>query len=331
MRKRTLGQSGLEVSAIGLGCMGLSFAYGKATERQEAIALIRGAVARGITFFDTAEVYGPFTNEEVVGEALAPFRGEVVIATKFGFRPDPAGGPRWSGLDSRPEHIREVAEASLRRLRVDAIDLLYQHRVDPDVPIEDVAGTVGELIREGKVRHFGLSEAGVETIRRAHRVQPVSALQSEYSLWTRGPEAAVLPAVEELGIGFVPYSPLGRGFLTGKIDETTRFDSTDFRNLLPRFTPEARKANQALITLLGRIAEQKKATPAQIALAWLLARKPWIVPIPGTTKLHRLEENIGAAEVDLTAGDLAEIDLAYADISVEGARYPDNLERMTDR
>lgn len=331
MRKRTLGQSGLEVSAIGLGCMGLSFAYGKATERQEAIALIRGAVARGITFFDTAEVYGPFTNEEVVGEALAPFRGEVVIATKFGFRPDPAGGPRWSGLDSRPEHIREVAEASLGRLRVDAIDLLYQHRVDPDVPIEDVAGTVGELIREGKVRHFGLSEAGVETIRRAHRVQPVSALQSEYSLWTRGPEAAVLPAVEELGIGFVPYSPLGRGFLTGKIDETTSFDSTDFRNLLPRFTPEARKANQALITLLGRIAEQKKATPAQIALAWLLARKPWIVPIPGTTKLHRLEENIGAAEVDLTAGDLAEIDLAYADISVEGARYPDNLERMTDR
>lgn len=331
MRKRTLGQSGLEVSAIGLGCMGLSFAYGKATERQEAIALIRGAVERGITFFDTAEVYGPFTNEEVVGEALAPFRGEVVIATKFGFRPDPAGGPRWSGLDSRPEHIREVAEASLGRLRVDAIDLLYQHRVDPDVPIEDVAGAVGELIREGKVRHFGLSEAGVETIRRAHRVQPVSALQSEYSLWTRGPEAAVLPAVEELGIGFVPYSPLGRGFLTGKIDETTSFDSTDFRNLLPRFTPEARKANQALITLLGRIAEQKKATPAQIALAWLLARKPWIVPIPGTTKLHRLEENIGAAEVDLTAGDLAEIDLAYADISVEGARYPDNLERMTDR
>ncbi|HSO42273.1 MAG TPA: aldo/keto reductase [Rhodospirillales bacterium] len=331
MQKRKLGESGLEVSAIGLGCMGLSFGYGQPTDRQEAVALIRAAVEHGVTFFDTAEVYGPYTNEEVVGEALAPFREQVVIATKFGFKPDPADGPRWVGLDSRPEHIREVAEASLKRLGVDAIDLFYQHRVDPEVPIEDVAGAVKELIREGKVKHFGLSEAGVQTILRAHAVQPVTALQSEYSLWWRRPEAEVLPTLEELGIGFVPYSPLGKGFLTGKMDETTAFDSTDFRNILPRFTPEARKANQALVTLLGQIAKRKQATPAQIALAWLLAQKPWIVPIPGTTKLHRLEENVGAAGVELTPDDLTEIDSAAAKITVQGARYPENLEQMTGR
>ena len=299
MQKRTLGKSDLEVSALGLGCMGMSFGYGPAADKQEMIALIRAAVERGVTFFDTAEVYGPFTNEELVGEALAPFRDQVVIATKFGFTFEPAGSV---GLDSRPAHIKEVAEASLKRLKIDAIDLFYQHRVDPDVPIEDVAGAVKDLIREGKVKHFGLSEAGVQTIRRAHAVQPVTALQSEYSLWWRKPEAEVLPTLEELGIGFVPFSPLGKGFLTGKIDENTTFDSSDFRNIVPRFTPETRKANQALVDLLARIAERKKATPAQIALAWLLAQKPWIVPIPGTTKLHRLEENIGAAAIELTSG-----------------------------
>ena len=331
MQKRKLGKSDLEVSAIGLGCMGMSFSYGPPADKQEMIALLRSAVDRGVTFFDTAEVYGPFTNEELVGEALAPFRGQVVIATKFGFKLDPKGGPRWVGLDSRPEHIKQVAEASLKRLKVDAIDLFYQHRVDPDVPIEDVAGAVKDLIQEGKVKHFGLSEAGVQTIRRAHAVQPVTAVQSEYSLWTRGPEAEVLPTLEELGIGFVPYSPLGRGFLTGKIDENTTFDSSDFRNILPRFTPEARKANQALVDLLGTIAERKKATPAQIALAWLLAQKPWIVPIPGTTKLERLEENIGAAAVELTPDDLREIDSAASKITVQGARYPEKLEQMTGR
>src|ERR1044071_4076063 len=293
MKKRKLGKSGLEVSAIGLGCMGMSFGYGPPKDKQEMIALLSAAVERGVTFFDTAEVYGPFTNEELVGEGLAPFRQQVVIATKFGFKLDPKSG-KSIGVDSRPEHIKEVAEASLKRLRTDVIDLFYQHRVDPEVPIEDVAGAVKELIQEGKVRHFGLSEAGVQTIRRAHAVQPVTALQSEYSLWWRKPEEEVIPTLEELGIGFVPFSPLGKGFLTGKIDETTTFDSTDFRNIVPRFTPEARKANQALVELLGRVAEQKKATPAQIALAWLLAQKPWIVPIPGTTKLHRLEENLGA-------------------------------------
>ena len=327
MQKRKLGNSNLEVSAIGLGCMGLSFGYGPATDKQEAISLIRAAVERGVTFFDTAEVYGPFTNEEVVGEALAPFREQVVIATKFGF--DLSTEPR--GLDSRPEHVREVAEASLRRLKVDAIDLFYQHRVDPEVPIEDVAGAVKELIREGKVKHFGLSEAGVQTVRRAHAVQPVAALQSEYSLWWREPEAEMLPALEELGIGFVPFSPLGKGFLTGKIDENTTFDSKDFRNVVPRFNPENRKANQAVVDLLGRIAERKRATPAQIALAWLLAQKPWIVPIPGTTKLHRLEENVGAAEVELTPDDLREIEEAASKIDVQGARYPENLQRMTGR
>jgi aryl-alcohol dehydrogenase-like predicted oxidoreductase len=295
------------------------------------IALIRAAVERGVTFFDTAEVYGPFTNEELVGEALAPFRGQVVIATKFGFAPDPNGGPRWSGLDSRPEHIKQVAEASLKRLKTDVIDLFYQHRVDPNVPIEDVAGAVKDLIQAGKVRHFGLSEAGVQTIRRAHAVQPVAAVQSEYSLWWRKPEAEVLPALEELGIGFVPFSPLGKGFLTGKIDENTKFDSTDFRNIVPRFTPEARKANQALVDLLGKIAERKQATSAQIALAWLLAQKPWIVPIPGTTKLHRLKENIGAVAVELTPDDLREIETAAAKIKVEGARYPEHLEQLTGR
>jgi aryl-alcohol dehydrogenase-like predicted oxidoreductase len=300
MQKRKLGNSDLEVSAIGLGCIGMSFGYGPAMDKQEAISLIRTAVERGVTFFDTADVYGPFTNEELVGEALAPFRGRVVIATKFGWKPDLNGGPRWTGLDSRPEHIKEVAECSLKRLKVDAIDLFYQHRVDLEVPIEDVAGAVKELIREGKVKHFGLSEAGAQTIRRAHAVQPVAAVQSEYSLWTRGPEAEVLPTLEELGIGFVPFSPLGKGYLTGKMDENTKFDSTDFRNILPRFTPEALKANQALVDLFGNIAERKQATPAQIALAWLLAQKPWIVPIPGTTKLHRLEENLGAANVELT-------------------------------
>jgi len=331
MQKRRLGNSDLEVSAVGLGCMGMSFGYGPAADKQEMISLLRSAVDRGVTFFDTAEVYGPFTNEELVGEALSPFRGQVVIATKFGFKLDPDGGPKSVGLDSRPEHIKQVAEGSLKRLRVDAIDLLYQHRVDPAVPIEDVAGAVKDLIREGKVKHFGLSEAGAQTIRRAHSVQRVTAVQSEYSLWTRGPEAAVLPTLEELGIGFVPYSPLGKGFLTGKIDEGTAFDSTDLRNTLPRFAPDARKANQALVDLLTRIAEGKKATPAQIALAWLLARKPWIVPIPGTRKLERLDENIGAATVALTSEDLREIDSAASQISVQGARYPEHLEQMTGR
>jgi aryl-alcohol dehydrogenase-like predicted oxidoreductase len=325
-----LGKSGLEVSALGFGCMGMSFGYGPPKDRQEMIELLRSAVERGVTFFDTAEVYGPFTNEELLGDALSPFRGQVVIATKFGFRLDPATGKQ-IGLDSRPEHIREVAEASLKRLRVEAIDLFYQHRVDPDVPSEDVAGTVKDLIREGKVRHFGLSEAGVQTIRRAHAVQPVTAVQSEYSLWWRRPEEELLPTLEELGIGFVPFSPLGKGFLTGKIDENTTFDSTDFRNIVPRFTPEARKANQALVDLLGEVARRKKATPAQIALAWLLARKPWIVPIPGTTKLGRLEENLGAAAVEMTPEDLREIDGASSKIAVQGARYPEHLEKLTGR
>jgi aryl-alcohol dehydrogenase-like predicted oxidoreductase len=329
MQKRKLGNSNLEVSALGLGCMGMSFSYGPAPDKQEMISLIRSAVESGVTFFDTAEVYGPYTNEEIVGEALAPFRGKVVIATKFGFKLDPKGGPKWIGLDSRPEHIKQVADASLKRLKVDAIDLFYQHRVDPDIPIEEVAGAVKDLIQEGKVKHFGLSEAGAKTIRRAHAVQPVTALQSEYSLWTRGPEAEIIPTLEELGIGFVPFSPLGKGFLTGKMNENTKFDSTDFRSTLPRFTPEALKANQALIDLLGRIAERKKATPAQIALAWLLAQKPWIAPIPGTTKLNRLEENIGATDVELTAADLREIESASSKIKVQGARYPENIERMT--
>jgi len=327
MQTRQLGRSRLEVSAIGLGCMGMSASYGPPRDRQEMISLLRKAVDLGITFFDTAEAYGPFRNEELVGEALSPIREQVVIATKFGFKLDPGGGT--SGVDSRPEHIREVAEASLKRLRIETLDLFYQHRVDPAVPIEEVAGTVKDLIREGKVRHFGLSEAGAQTIRRAHAVLPVAALQSEYSLWTRGAEAEVLPTVEELGIGFVPFSPLGRGFLTGKIDEKTTFETSDFRNLLPRFTPEARKANQALIDLLGVIAQRKGATPAQIALAWLLAQKPWIVPIPGTTRLARLEENLGAVEILLTPDDLREIDVAAARIRVEGDRYPENLERMT--
>jgi aryl-alcohol dehydrogenase-like predicted oxidoreductase len=331
MQKRKLGKSNLEVSAIGLGCMGMSFGYGPAMDKQEAIALIRSAAERGVTFFDTAEVYGPFTNEELVGEALAPFRGQVAVATKFGWKIDPSGGQRWTGLDSRPEHIKEVAEGSLKRLKVDAIDLFYQHRVDPDVPIEDVAGAVKDLIREGKVKHFGLSEAGAQTIRRAHAVQPVAAVQSEYSLWTRSPEAEVLPTLEELGIGFVPYSPLGKGFLTGKMNESTTFDSSDFRNILPRFTPEALKANQALVDLLGGIAERREATPAQIALAWLLAQKPWIVPIPGTTKRHRLEENIGAEAVELTSDDLREIETAASKITVQGARYPEHLEQLTGR
>ena len=326
MEKRKLGKSNLEVSALGLGCMGMSFGYGPAADKQDMISLIRAAVERGVTFFDTAEVYGPFTNEELVGEALAPFRKQVVIATKFGF--DLAAFP---GLDSRPEHIKQVAEASLKRLKIDAIDLFYQHRVDPNVPIEDVAGAVKDLIREGKVKHFGLSEAGAKTIRRAHAVQRVTAVQSEYSLWTRGPEAEVLPTLEELGIGFVPYSPLGKGFLTGKMNENTTFDSSDFRNILPRFTPEARKANQALVELLGTIAARKKATPAQIALAWLLAQKPWIVPIPGTTKLHRLDENIGAVSVELASDDLREIESAASKIKVQGARYPEHLEQMTGR
>jgi aryl-alcohol dehydrogenase-like predicted oxidoreductase len=327
MQKRTLGNSNLEVSALGLGCMGLSYGYGPAADKQEAISLIRTAVERGITFFDSAEAYGPFKNEELLGEALAPLRGQVVIATKFGFKFGPEGGQ--SGTDSRPEHIKEVAEASLKRLRTDQIDLFYQHRVDPDVAIEDVAGAVKELIQEGKVRHFGLSEAGVQTIRRAYAVQPVTALQSEYSLWWRKPEQEVLPACKELGIGFVPFSPLGKGFLTGKIDENTTFDKSDFRRLVPRFTPEARKANQALVDLLKSIGERKNATPAQLALAWLLAQKPWIVPIPGTTKLSRLDENIGAVEVELTDDDLREIDSAAAKIEVQGARYPEELERRT--
>jgi aryl-alcohol dehydrogenase-like predicted oxidoreductase len=327
MEKRKLGNSNLEVSALGLGCMGMSFGYGPAADKQEMISLIRTAVERGITLFDTAEVYGPFTNEELVGEALAPVRAQVVIATKFGFKLGPDG--KQQGTDSRPEHIKEVAEASLKRLKTDRIDLFYQHRVDPDVPIEDVAGAVKDLIQQGKVKHFGLSEAGVQTIRRAHAVQPVTALQSEYSLWTRTPEKEVIPTLEELGIGFVPFSPLGRGFLTGKIDEKTTFDSSDFRNNVPRFTPEARKTNQALVDLLKSIGERKNATPAQLALAWLLARKPWIVPIPGTTKLHRLEENIGAVSVELTSDDLHEIDSAAAKIEVQGARYTEALERTT--
>ena len=331
MKKRNLGRNGPEVSALGLGCMGMSFGYGPAADKQEMIALIRTAVERGVTFFDTAEVYGPFINEELVGEALAPFRERVVIATKFGFAPDPKGGPRWTRLDSRPQHIREVAEASLKRLRVDTLDLLYQHRVDPEVPIEEVAGAVRDLIREGKVRYFGLSEAGAQTIRHAHAVQPVTAVQSEYSLWWRGPEKEVLPTLEELGIGFVPFSPLGRGFLTGKMDEKTTFTTNDFRNLLPRYTPEARKKNQTLVELLHRIAAVKQATPAQIALAWLLAQKPWIVPIPGTTKAARLEENLGAAALELTADDLRDIERAASAITVHGARYPEEMERMAGR
>ncbi len=327
MQKRTLGKSGLEVSALGLGCMGMSFSYGPPADKKEMISLIRSAVERGVTFFDTAEAYGPFRNEELVGEAIAPFRGRVVIATKFGFNFGPDG--KQTGQNSRPEHIRQVAEASLKRLRVDAIDLFYQHRVDTNVPIEDVAGMVKDLIQEGKVKHFGLSEAGVKTIRRAHAVQPVTALQSEYSLWWRRPEVEVLPTLEELGIGFVPFSPLGRGFLTGKINEHTKFDKSDFRNIVPRFTPENRKANQALVDLLVRIGKQKKATPAQIALAWLLAQKPWIVPIPGTTKLNRLEENLGASEIELTPDDLHEIENAASKIAVQGARYPEELERRT--
>jgi len=329
MKKRKLGKSRLEVSAIGLGCMGMSFGYGPPKDKQEMISLLRKAVELGVTFFDTAEVYGPFTNEELVGEALAPMREQVVIATKFGFKIGSKG--EQMGVDSRPEHIKEVAEASLKRLRRDVIDLFYQHRVDPAVPIEDVAGAVKELIQGGKVKHFGLSEAGAQTIRRAHAVQPVTALQSEYSLWWRRPEEEVLPTLEELGIGFVPYSPLGRGFLTGKISENTEFDKTDFRNRLPRFTPEARKANQALVDLLHEMAKRKNATPAQIALAWLLAQKRWIVPIPGTTKLKRLEENIGAAEIELTADDLRDIENAASQINLQGARYPEHLEQMTGR
>src|SRR5437867_5437009 len=332
MKKRKLGKSGLEVSALGLGCMGMSFSYGPPKNKQEMTSLLHAAVDRGITFFDTAEVYGPFINEELVGEALAPFRKQVVIATKFGFDlSGPDNRPGAAGLNSRPEHIKQAVEGSLKRLKVETIDLLYQHRVDPNVPIEDVAGAVKELIQQGKVKHFGLSEAGVQTIRRAHAVQPLTALQSEYSLWTRAPEKEVIPTLEELGIGFVAYSPLGKGFLTGKIDENTTFDSTDFRSTLPRFTPEALKANRALIDLLGSIAEKKKATPAQIALAWLLAQKPWIVPIPGTTKLHRLDENIGAAAVELTPDDLREIESAASRITVQGARYPERLEPMTGR
>jgi aryl-alcohol dehydrogenase-like predicted oxidoreductase len=331
MQKRKLGKSGLEVSALGLGCMGMSSGYGPAGDKQQMISVIRSAVERGITFFDTAEVYGPFTNEELVGEALAPFRGQVVIATKFGFDLDPKTAQRRGGLNSRPEHIREVAEASLKRLQVDSIDLFYQHRVDPEVPIEDVAGAVKELIKAGKVKHFGLSEPGAQTIRRAHGVQPVTAVQSEYSLFYRGAEAEILPTVEELGIGFVPFSPLGAGFLTGKINEDTKFDSTDFRNIVPRFTPEARKANQALVDLLGKFAAQKKATPAQVALAWLLAQKPWIVPIPGTTKLHRLEENNGAVAVELTSDDLCEIDSAASKLNLQGARLPESMLQMTGR
>jgi aryl-alcohol dehydrogenase-like predicted oxidoreductase len=332
MQKRKLGNSNLEVSALGLGCMGMSFGYGPAADKQEMIALIRKAVEKGVTFFDTAEVYGPFTNEELVGEALAPVREQVVIATKFGFNIDSNGTqPSSPPLNSRPEHIKEVAEASLKRLKTDRIDLFYQHRVDPNVPIEDVAGAVKDLIQEGKVKHFGLSEAGVEAIRRAHAVQPVTALQNEYSLWWREPEAEILPTLEELGIGFVPFSPLGKGFLTGKIDENTKFDSTDFRNTVPRFSAEARKANQALVDLIGKFAEQKKATPAQIALAWVLAQKPWIVPIPGTTKLHRLEENLGAVDVELTPDDLHEIDSLTAQIDVQGARYSEAAQKMINR
>jgi aryl-alcohol dehydrogenase-like predicted oxidoreductase len=331
MKKRRLGKSNLEVSATGLGCMGLSFGLGPAVDKNEGISLIRAAVERGVTFFDTAEVYGPFTNEELVGEALAPFRGQVVIATKFGWAPNPTDGGKWTALDSRPEHIKEAAEGSLKRLKTDVIDLYYQHRVDANVPIEDVAGAVKELIQQGKVKHFGLSEAGVQTIRRAHAVQPVTALQSEYSLWWREPEKEILPTLEDLGIGFVPFSPLGKGFLTGKINEETKFDKTDFRNIVPRFTPENRRANQALVDSLSKIAERKKATPAQIALAWILAQKPWMVPIPGTTKLHRLEENIGAAAVELKTDDLRQIDSATAKIPVQGARYPENLQKLVNR
>ena len=330
MQKRKLGKSNLEVSALGLGCMGMSFGYGPAGDKQEMISVIRAAVERGVTFFDTAEVYGPFTNEELVGEALAPFRAKVAIATKFGFKFDP-DTKKQAGLDSRPEHIKEVAEASLKRLKTDVIDLFYQHRVDPNVPIEDVAGAVKELIQQGKVKHFGLSEAGVQTIRRAHKVQPVTALQSEYSLFWREPEAEVIPTLEELGIGFVPFSPLGKGFLTGKITEDTKFDKNDFRNIVPRFTPENRKANQGLADLIGRFAQQKKVTPAQIALAWLLAQKPWIVPIPGTTKLHRLEENIGAVNVTLSPDELRELGTAAAKIPVQGARYPEELQKLVGR
>jgi aryl-alcohol dehydrogenase-like predicted oxidoreductase len=330
MQKRKLGKSNLQVSALGLGCMGLSFGYGPAVDKQQGISLIRAAVERGVTFFDTAEVYGPFTNEELVGEALAPFREQVVIATKFGFKIDPNTGKQ-AGLDSSPQHIKEVAEASLKRLKTDVIDLLYQHRVDPNVPIEDTAGAVKDLIQQGKVKHFGLSEAGVQTIRRAHAVQPVAALQSEYSLWWREPEAEVIPTLDELGIGFVPFSPLGKGFLTGAIKEDTQFDKTDFRNIVPRFTAENRKANQAVVDLIGKFAQQKKATPAQIALAWLLPQKPWIVPIPGTTKLHRLEENIGAAAVELTPEDLRQLDVATSKIAVQGARYPEELQKLVGR
>jgi aryl-alcohol dehydrogenase-like predicted oxidoreductase len=330
MQKRKLGRSNLEVSVLGLGCMGMSFGYGPAGDKQEMISVIRAAVERGVTFFDTAEVYGPFTNEELVGEALAPFRGKVVIATKFGFKLDPNTGKQ-AGLDSRPEHIREVADASLKRLKTDVIDLFYQHRVDSNVPIEDVAGAVKELIQQGKVKHFGLSEAGAQTIRRAHKVQPVTALQSEYSLWWREPEAEVIPTLEELGIGFVPFSPLGKGFLTGKISEDTQFDKTDFRNIVPRFSAENRKANQALVDLIDKFAQQKKATPAQIALAWLLAQKPWIVPIPGTTKLHRLKENIGAVNVTLSPDDLRELETAASKITLQGARYPEELQKLVGR
>jgi aryl-alcohol dehydrogenase-like predicted oxidoreductase len=330
MQKRNLGKSNLEVSALGFGCMGMSFGYGPAGDKQEMISVIRAAAERGVTFFDTAEVYGPFTNEELVGEALAPLREQVVIATKFGFKLDPTTGKQ-AGLDSRPAHIKEVAEASLKRLKTDVIDLFYQHRVDPNVPIEDTAGAVKELIKEGKVKHFGLSEAGVQTIRRAHAVQPVAALQSEYSLWWREPEAEVISTLEELGIGFVPFSPLGKGFLTGQIREDTKFDKSDFRNIVPRFTPENRKANQAMVDLIGKFAQEKKATPAQIALAWLLAQKPWIVPIPGTTKLHRLEENIGAAGVELTPEDLRQLETAASKIPLQGARYPEELQKMVGR
>jgi aryl-alcohol dehydrogenase-like predicted oxidoreductase len=330
MQKRTLGNSKLEVSALGLGCMGLSSGYGPAVDKQTGISLIRAAVERGVTFFDTAEVYGPFINEQLVGEALAPFRGKVVIATKFGFKLEPETGKQ-IGLDSRPEHIKQVADASLARLKVDVLDLFYQHRVDPDVPIEEVAGAVKELIKAGKVKHFGLSEAGANTIRRAHAVQPVTALQSEYSLWWREPEAQILPTLEELGIGFVPFSPLGRGFLTGAINAATQFDSSDFRNMVPRFTPEARKANQTLVDLVGKIAADKKATPARVALAWLLAQKPWIVPIPGTTKLHRLEENLGAVEIKLSADDIRDINRTLSEITVQGERYPEQLQKMVGR
>jgi aryl-alcohol dehydrogenase-like predicted oxidoreductase len=331
MQKRKLGNGNLEVSAIGLGCMGMSFNLGPAMDKKDGISLIRAAVERGVTFFDTAEIYGPFTNEELVGEALAPFRGKVAIATKFGLEPNPADGGKWNSLNSRPEHIRKVAEASLKRLKVDAIDLFYQHRVDLKVPIEEVAGAVKQLIQQGKVKHFGLSEAGAQTIRRAHAVQPVTALQSEYSLWWRQPEELVLPTLEELGIGFVPFAPLGKGFLTGKINEDTKFDNTDFRNTIPRFNPENRKANQALVDLLSQFAEKRKVTPAQLALAWLLAKKPWIVPIPGTTKLHRLDENLGAANVELSPEDLRAIETASSNIRIEGARYPQWAEQTTGR